>query len=69
MKIKVLKLGESAKEIDVPAGSTVGDAIKTAEYDGYGHTRSLNGQPVFDTAHVNEGDVLTLSPKIEGGRN
>lgn len=67
MKIKVLKLGESAKEIDVPAGSTVGDAIKSAEYDGYGHTRSLNGQAVFDTAHVNDGDVLTLSPKIEGG--
>ena len=33
MKIKILKLGESATESDVPAGSTVADAIKAAGFE------------------------------------
>lgn len=67
MKIKILKLGESATESDVPAGSTVADAIKAAGFESTGYTRTLNGHPVFDSARINEGDIITLNPKVEGG--
>jgi molybdopterin converting factor small subunit len=69
MKVKVLKLGEAATEVDLPAGSNVGDAISAAKYSDAGHTRTLNGQVVFDSTKINDGDVVTLAPKVEGGSN
>jgi sulfur carrier protein ThiS len=67
MKIKVLKLGEAATEVEVPSGSTVADVITSANYQTAGYTRTLNGQMVFDSTKVSEGDVVTLAPKVEGG--
>ena len=68
MKIKMLKLGHSAREIDVPSGSTIADALETADvgYDGY--SIALNGLGASSTTSVSDGDVLTLVPKVEGGR-
>ncbi len=68
MKIKILKLGEAATEVDVPAGASVADAIAASQYGSAGYTRTLNGQMVFDSTKVNDGDVITLAPKVEGGR-
>ncbi len=68
MKIKVLKLGESATEVDVPAGSSVADVISASKFSEGGYTRTLNGQIVFDSTKVNDGDVVTLNPKVEGGQ-
>ena len=67
MKIKVLKLGEAATEVDVPAGSSVGEVIAATKFGDTGYTRTLNGQIVFDSTKVNDGDVITLAPKVEGG--
>jgi sulfur carrier protein ThiS len=67
MKIKVLKLGEAATEVDVPAGSSVAEVITATSYNAHGHTRTLNGQIVFDSTPVKDGDIVTNSPKIEGG--
>ena len=67
MKLKVLKLGEAATEVEVPAGSTVADVIAASSYSDAGYTRTLNGQMVFDSTKVNDGDVVTLAPKVEGG--
>ena len=69
MKIKVLKLGERATEVDVPVGATVASAIDSAGFGGGAYTRTLNGQIVFDSTPVKEGDVVTLAPKVEGGRS
>jgi sulfur carrier protein ThiS len=67
MKIKVLKLGEAATEIDAASGATVADVIKQTGYSVHGYTRTLNGQIVFDSTQVKDGDVVTLAPKVEGG--
>ncbi len=67
MRIKVLKLGEAATEVDVPAGASVADVVAASNYGGIGYTRTLNGQMVFDSTKVSEGDVVTLAPKVEGG--
>lgn len=69
MKVKVLKLGEAATEVDVSTGSNVGDVISASKYSDAGYTRTLNGQMVFDSTKVNDGDVVTLAPKVEGGSN
>lgn len=67
MKVKILKLGEAATEIDVPSGSTVNDAIRASNYETSGYTRTLNGQVVFDNTPVKDNDIVTLAPKVEGG--
>ena len=69
MKIKVLKLGEAATEVDAASGATVADVIKQTGYGEHGYTRTLNGQIVFDSTQVKDGDVVTLAPKVEGGIN
>ena len=67
MTVKLLKLGHSARQIDVPSGSTIADALETADvgYDGY--SIALNGLGASSTTSVSDGDVLTLVPKVEGG--
>jgi sulfur carrier protein ThiS len=68
MKVKVLCLGRSAKEINVSDGTTVEQAIVEAGFPkDSSYTRHLNGSPCFDTDVVVEGAVLTLVPQVKGG--
>ena len=68
MKCKVLTLGRSAREVEMPDGSTVLDAIIAAEAPkDSSYTRHLNGSPCFDSDVVTAGSVLTLVPQVKGG--
>lgn len=67
MKIKILKLGEAAKEIEVQEGATVEHVIQASGFNREHMTITLNGHPAFDTSHVQDGDILTLNPHIKGG--
>jgi sulfur carrier protein ThiS len=67
MTIKVLKLGHSAQQIELPAGSTVQDALDKADMASEGYSLSINGLGVSSGAAVADGDIVTLVPKIEGG--
>jgi len=68
MKVKVLFLGRSAKEIDLPEGSTVEQAIAKAEFPkDSSYTRHVNGAHCLDSDVLVDGDVLTLVPQIKGG--
>ena len=68
MKIKVLCLGRSAKEVDIDESSTVEAAIKAAGFPTESnYTRHLNGAPVMDSDLVTAGSVLTLVPQVKGG--
>ena len=67
MKIKVLKLGEAAKEVEVQAGSNVEHVIQASGFNREHMTITLNGHPAFDTSQVQDGDVLTMNPHIKGG--
>ncbi len=67
MQIKLLKLGHSARVLDIPAGSTIGDALGQSEIAHEGHTIAINGLGAETTTALNDGDVLTLVPKVEGG--
>ncbi|MCP3685684.1 MAG: hypothetical protein GY861_23810 [bacterium] len=67
MRIKVLKLGEAAKEVEVTDGSTVNDVIQQSNFRREHQTIMLNGQPAFETAAVSEGDIITMNPSVKGG--
>jgi sulfur carrier protein ThiS len=67
MKVKVLKLGHSAQQVELPAGSTVQDALDKADIDADGYSLSVNGLGVSAGAAVTDADVICLIPKIEGG--
>ncbi len=64
MRIKVLKLGEAAKEVEVTDGSTVNDVIQQSNFRREHQTIMLNGQPAFETGHVHEGNVSIMNSKF-----
>jgi len=67
MRIKVLKLGHSANVVEVGDNTTVRDAIQAAGHEIQGYSLTINGLGCGPDASVSEGDVLTLSPKVQGG--
>ena len=68
MRVKVLCLGRSAKEIEISDGTTVEQAIQQAGFPkDSSYTRHLNGSPCFDSDILPEGAVLTLVPQVKGG--
>lgn len=67
MKVKVLRLGHSATVVDVPAGSTVREALESHQIPQEGYSVSINGLGAGLHTALGEGDVVTLVPKVEGG--
>ena len=68
MKVKVLCLGRSAKEIEVSDGTTVEQAIQQEGFPkDSAYQRFVNGSPAFDSDVLQENSVLVLSPLVKGG--
>lgn len=69
MQIKLLKLGHAAQEFhNISPGSTVNSILDEAACTTAGYQLSLNGLGCALDAQVNDGDVVTMVPKVEGGR-
>jgi len=67
MKVKVLKLGYAAREVEVSEGTTVDEAIRASGMETGGYKVTLNGVGADLSAQVREGDIIALTPKVEGG--
>ena len=67
MKIKVLKLGSATREADLPAGSTVSDALAKVDLESSGYSLTVNGLGCGMGTSVSDHDIITLVPKVEGG--
>ena len=67
MKIKVLKLGSATREADLPAGSTVSDALAKVDLESAGYSLTVNGLGASLGASLCDHDIVTLVPKVEGG--
>ena len=67
MKVKVLKLGSCAREVDVEVNATVAEALDKAELPSQGYSVSVNGMGAGLSTALGEGDIVTLVPKVEGG--
>ncbi len=68
MKVKVLRLGHSATVIEVPAGTSIEEALDSNDIPRQGYSISVNGLGAGPVTALGEGDVVTLVPKVEGGR-
>ena len=68
MKVRVMKLGHSAKEVEVGAGSTVEEGLTASGMEQEGYSVTVNGVGANLSAQMREGDVIALVPKVEGGR-
>jgi len=67
MKVKVLRLGHSANEVEIPNGSTVEEALAKAGVPSQGHSLSVNGLGAGASTGLAEMDCIVVVPKIEGG--
>jgi len=67
MVVKVLRLGHSAHEVEVPVGATVEDALAKAGVPMQGHALSLDGLTCGPSTPLTEKSVVTSIPKVEGG--
>jgi len=52
MKVKVLKLGEAAKEVEIQDGATLQHVIQASGFNREHMTVTLNRHPPFDTSPV-----------------
>ena len=67
MKVKVLKLGSCAREVDAEANTTVQETLDKADLPSQGYSVSVNGMGAGLSTALGEGDIVTLVPKVEGG--
>ena len=67
MKIKVLRLGHSARNTETPAGTTIAELLVAEDISTAGYAISVNGLGASGSTALADGDVITLVPKVEGG--
>jgi sulfur carrier protein ThiS len=67
MKIKILRLGHSARNVEIAAGTTIAEVLASEDMPHQGHAISVNGLGASTSTALTEGDVITLVPKVEGG--
>lgn len=67
VSVKVLKLGSSPVPVNVVEGSLIQDVLNSAGIDPHGYSISLNGLGATTGTSVENGDVITMNPKIEAG--
>lgn len=67
--VKVARLGTAVVEVALAEGATVQDAINAAglSVDGNEELR-INSETVRTTDEVEDGDIVTLVPKVKGGQ-
>jgi len=68
MRIKLLRLGHSARHLDLEDGATVQTAIDQAGIEVSGHSLSVNGLGAGTDTSLTDQDVLVISPKVQGGQ-
>jgi sulfur carrier protein ThiS len=68
MTVKVLRLGHQAREIEVRRErATISDVLEANGIPSGGYSVTINGMnAAFDT-EVAQGDVIALTPKVQGG--
>ena len=67
MHFKILNLGRSSTEVDVPPGATVQEALEKAGIDTGGRKITVNGINGSAAHELVPGDTIVLLPKVEGG--
>jgi len=66
INITVVSIGRQRK-VTVPSGSTCADALTSAGFDSQGYSLTLNASSCQLHERPDNGDILALTPKIDGG--
>ena len=64
--VTVVSIGRQRK-ITVPSGSTCADALTSAGFDSQGYSLTLNGCHTQLHERPEDGDIIALTPKVDGG--
>lgn len=65
---KVAKLGGLVKEVALEDNSTVYQALEVAGMDATGMEIKVNGRSHDAEFRLHSGDIITLAPRVKGGR-
>lgn len=66
--VKIAPMGEVVTEVNVEAGSTVGQALNVADVDVNGRAITVNNEPATEQTIVSENSVISLANKMKGGK-
>ena len=68
MHVKVMRLSEEARQVEVSEGATAAEAVVAAGFPRTGFAVQVNADNAggWETV-LQEGDIVTLVPKIEAG--
>ncbi|RJO65599.1 MAG: hypothetical protein C4523_15750 [Myxococcales bacterium] len=66
IKITVVSIGKQ-RTVTIPAGSTNADALTAAGFSEVGYALTLNGVGTQLHERPDNGDILALTPKVDGG--
>ena len=68
MRIRLLILGKSADSLEVDSDASVRDVLDSSNVALDGRSVSVNGIGADLSAPLRDGDIVTLTPKVAGGR-
>jgi len=66
MKIKLFEIGRAIRDLQVPEGATLAEALCGIFENAEVEVR-VNGSPATRNTELNDQDVVTAIPKMEGG--
>lgn len=67
INVVIARIGEEAKIYRVPSGSTVGEALALAGYNGGATDVRVDAKAVNQNTKVTANQVITIVPKVQGG--
>jgi len=68
MRIRLLILGKSADTVTADTDASVHDVLDQANIGLEGRSVTVNGIGADLSAPLRDGDIVTLTPKVAGGR-
>lgn len=69
MEVRVAKLGEEVKTVTVVEEATVKSALEKAGYEPREKdVLMVNGEEAGPETEIHENDIVTLVPKVKGGK-
>ncbi len=68
MRIRLLILGKSADSVDVEADASVHEVLDHANVELEGRSVTVNGVGCDLSANLRDGDIVTITPKVQGGK-
>jgi sulfur carrier protein ThiS len=67
MRIRLLTLGKSADTLEMDPDASVHDVLDQSNVELQGRSVTVNGVGCDLAAQLRDGDIITITPKVQGG--